>query len=287
MLSPSPLKRVAIYGPLVLWSLFCLFPLYWLALAAFKAPKDLEFGPFYLPFVDFTPTFASWQFILFDQYENLRTNFINSVIIATCATFLTINITAFLIYGATRFGHRGLKRIDYLLSATLSTRLLPPVVVVVPLYMMAMASHLLDTWLILILVYTAINLPVAVWLLRPVFGARASDQEEAALLDGASRLRILVEIVFPMFAASLAATGLVIFILCWNEYLIAASLAMDHAMTLPPWTVGQLSMKEAQAGGEAEEWGRLSAATVLMTVPLIALTGTVQRLLARQELWRR
>lgn len=90
-----------------------------------------------------------------------------------------------------------------------------------------------------------------------------------------------------MVAASMAAVGLLIFILCWNEYLFAVYIASDHAMTLPPWLVGQMSMKEAQVGGEAEEWARLSATTILMVAPVLACAALAQRAFGRMALWNR
>ena len=163
----------------------------------------------------------------------------------------------------------------------LATRALPPVVLVIPIYMMAIATGTRDTLTAMIFVYTAINIPVALWLLLPVFGSRATEQEEAAQLDGASHLAILFGIVFPMLRANVAAAGFVVFLMCWNEYLFAAYLTADHALTLPPWEVGQLSIKEAQVGGEAEELAHLSAATVLMILPALALGAFVQKQISR------
>jgi multiple sugar transport system permease protein len=169
------------------------------------------------------------------------------------------------VYGLTRFRYRlpwtefGNKSI---LFAILATRILPPIVLVLPIYMMAYYTGTLDTRFALIFTYTAVNLPVAVWLLQPVFGKAATDQEEAAQLDGASHVQIFFTIFLPMVATSIAAVGLLIFVLCWNEYLFAVYLAGNQAMTLPPWLEGQVSMKEAQVGGEAEEWAHLSAATI-------------------------
>jgi multiple sugar transport system permease protein len=163
----------------------------------------------------------------------------------------------------------------------LATRILPPVVIVLPLYMIAQATGTRDTVGALIFIYTAVNLPVAVWLLQPVLGVTATDQEEAALLDGATHLRIFFTIVLPMARASLIAVGLLIFLLCWNEYLFAAYLTADHALTLPPWMVGQLSLKEAQTGGGPEEWAHLSAATLVMVMPALLFAAIAQRLLTR------
>jgi multiple sugar transport system permease protein len=172
-----------------------------------------------------------------------------------------------------------------ILIAILATRILPPVVIVLPIYLMAQHTGTLDTRFALIATYTAANLPVAVWLLQPVLGEVATDLEEAAQLDGASRFRIFFEIVVPVAARGLVAAGLLIFILCWNEYLFSVYLAADHAMTMPPYLAAQMSVREQQAGSDAEEWTRLSAAIVLMTAPLILVAGFVQRLIARSTLW--
>ena len=172
-----------------------------------------------------------------------------------------------------------------ILAAMLVTRVLPPIVMVLPIYLMAQLTGTLDSRFALVVTYTAVNLPVALWLLGPVFGDRASDQEEAAQIDGASHFYICFTILAPMAAAGIAAVGLLVFILCWNEYLFAAFLATDHAMTLPPWMVGQMSMKEAQTGSEAEEWAHLSAAAVVMIAPLLAFTALIQRFLGRTNLW--
>ena len=82
----------------------------------------------------------------------------------------------------------------------------------------------------------------------------------------------------------MAAVAFIVFLQCWNEYVFAATLATNHAITMPPFLVGQMSMKEAQVGGEAEEWARFSAAAILMAVPLLATTAVVQRALARTVL---
>lgn len=155
------------------------------------------------------------------------------------------------------------------LGILLSTRILPPIVLVAPVYVMAVATGLQDSRLGLVLVYAAINLPVAAWLLYPVLGARPLEQEEAAALDGASHLVIFFTILLPMVRAGLVVIGLLVFLLAWNEYLFAAYLATDHALTLPPWMAGQLSLKEAQIGGEAEEWAHMSAATLVMAFPAL------------------
>jgi multiple sugar transport system permease protein len=170
---------------------------------------------------------------------------------------------------------------DQIRFGILATRIVPPVVVILPLYMMAQRIGALDTHFALIAAYSAANLPVAVWLMMPVFGLAATEQEEAAQLEGASHVRIVFTIFMPMVAGSIAAIGLVIFVLCWNEYLFAAALTNDSVSTLPAWVIGQMSIKEAQVGGEGDEWPQLSAAILFMALPLVFFTVFVQRILGR------
>lgn len=166
-----------------------------------------------------------------------------------------------------------------------ATRILPPVVVVLPIYVVVQRTGLLDTLLSLILTYGASNLPIAIWLLRPAFGERVTEQEEAARMDGASNLRIFSTILVPTALAGIAATSLLIFILSWNEYLFAAYLSAGRSMTVPPWVIGQLSMKEAAVGGDIEEWSRLSGAMVLMITPMLAFAVFAQPFLGRISKW--
>jgi multiple sugar transport system permease protein len=278
--------RILTHAVLGLWALVCLFPIYWLAVTSLKGEAEVTAGPFYLPFVDFAPSLGAWRFILFDAYDNLTARYLNSAVIAAASTALTVLTAAMAAYALTRFRWAKPLTNSGVAMAILSTRILPPIVIVLPVYMMAQWAGMLDTWGVLILVYAAINMPVALWLLEPVLGARATDQEEAAQLDGASHVTIFFSILVPMAAAGIAAVGLLVFVLCWNEYLFAAYLASDRAMTLPPWLVGQLSMKEAQVGSEAEEVARFSAATLLMALPLLVVTGFVQRVLARTSVRR-
>ena len=280
----SQLRRGLIYAALGCWSLVCLFPLYWLAITSVKGADAIMRGPRYLPFFDFTPTLESWVFIFSYPNENVVNGFFNSLIVSVAATLVTVLFGSMLVYGVTRFRFRFS---DPLVLVSLSTRLLPPVIVVLPLYFFAQSTGTYDSRSLLVFVYAAINLPVAIWLLLPVFGPRAFEQEEAAQLDGASRFNIYFTIFLPMVMGSLAAVGLLIFILCWNEYLFAAYLTSDHALTLPPFLVGQMSIKEAQTGGEAEEWAQFSAATVVMVVPLLVFAGLAQKYLGKLVLAKR
>ncbi len=284
----SLLVKILTYALLVFWSFVCLFPLYWIVVTSLKGDPEIMRGPYYLPFVDFTPSLDAWVTDFTYANDHLLLRFFNSAVVAITSTLLTVLFGGLAVYGLTRF--RYVMRLIAALSnegimfAILATRILPPVAVVLPIYVMAQYIGAVDTHFALIFTYTAANLPVAVWLLLPVFGNMATPQEEAAQLDGASHLRIFLTIFLPMVAASTAAVGLIIFILCWNEYLFAAYLTSDKVSTLPAWLMGQMSIKEAQVGGDGEEWSQLSAAMIFMIAPLLACTAFAQRVLGRMAL---
>lgn len=290
MRHPSP-GRVAIYLLLGLWSLVCLFPLYWLVLASFKSGEAIGTGPRYVPFVDFQPVLEAWSFILLTSNEHLFLRFFNSFFVASVSACLALLIGAMAAYGLTRF-HIGLpcnmsrSANRTILMGIYASRILPPVVLVLPLYIFARLTGTLDTRLALILTYTSLNLPVTTWLLQPVFGKMRTEQEEAASLDGASHLTIFLTIVLPMMKGGLAAAGILVFILCMNEYLFSAYLATDHAMTLTPWIAGQLSIKEGQVASADEDIAHFSAASVLLILPLLAFGGFVRRVLSRTANWK-
>lgn len=284
--APSLISKVAgvlRYVILVFWALVCLIPLYWVLTNSFKTVLDVAQGPRYLPFVDFTPQLDAWRYIFFEPREQLIAQFFNSVIVATCATVLTMLTAAMATYALTRFRFRLLSaEVNNLIwFVLLASRILPAVVVLVPIYGIAERHRLLDTHWLLIMLYTAANIPVAMWLMRPVFGEKAWEQEEAAWLDGSVHLELFFGILLPMLTRSLLAIAFLIFLLCWNEYLLAQYLASDRAMTLPPWLVSQISFREAQIIAEEDEITHLSAAIVFMVAPLLLLAGGVQSALKR------
>jgi len=277
--------RIAGYSVLCAWSVFCGFPIYWLALASIKPVEVLAAPPTYVPFMDFSPTLDAWRFILADPAENLVFNFANSLLIGIVAALVSLLAAGLAIYGMTRFPapRQWCRLVGHgpLMAMMLSVRVVPPVVLALPIYVIAAATGFLDTRTLLVGVYAAINLPVALWLLAPVFGRSATEQEEAALLDGASHAGIFFSVLLPMLLRPMGVTLLFLFVLCWNEYLFASYLTYDHAATLSPWMGSQLSMKEAQAGGEAEELSHMAAAAVFMAVPALILSVALHRALAR------
>ena len=143
-----------------------------------------------------------------------------------------------------------------------------------PIYIMFQQLRLLDTHLALILTYMAVNLPIAVWILRDFFAGIPIDLEESAQIDGASKLRILFTIVLPLAKPGLAATFLLVLILAWNEYLLALFLSTADAQTMP-------LLVAAQNATRGPQWWYMSVLIIIMIAPVVVMTVLLQRYIAR------
>lgn len=156
----------------------------------------------------------------------------------------------------------------------ISNRILPPVVVVLPIYIMFQQLRLLDTHFALILTYMAVNLPIVVWLMRDFFASIPIDLEESAQIDGASKLRVFFTIVLPLAKPGLAATFLLVLILSWNEYLLALFLSTADAQTMP-------LLVAAQNATRGPQWWYMSVLILIMIAPVVLITILLQRQIAR------
>ncbi len=156
----------------------------------------------------------------------------------------------------------------------ISNRIMPPVVAVLPIYIMFQRLHLLDTRVALIATYTAINLPIVVWLMRDFFATIPIEIEESAEVDGCSRFGIFFHIGLPLARSGLAATFMLVLILCWNEYLLALVLSNANAQTMP-------ILVSAQNGTRGPQWWYMSVLIVIMIAPVIAVTIALQKNIAR------
>lgn len=156
----------------------------------------------------------------------------------------------------------------------ISQRMLPPVAVVIPIYIFFQRLNLLDTRLALIITYLAVNLPIVVWLMRDYFQSIPLELEEMASIDGASRYRIFLSIVLPLSVPGLVATYLFVLVFAWNEYLLALFLSGAHTQTLP-LTIA------AQNATRGPQWWYMSVLILIMILPVIAIAIVLERYIAR------
>ncbi len=242
-------------------AVFVLAPIVWITLAAFKTDVDV----FQLKFF-FTPTLQNFVTI-FQRPYFIHQKILNSVIVAGVTVFIAIPLATCAAYSFSRFRLRGEKA---LLITILATQFVPAVVIVLPFFLMFRSLGLLDTRTALIAVDTAIVMPFTIWMIKGFVDGIPIETEEAALVDGSTRLQVIRRIVLPMAAPGVITAAIFAFILAWNEFLFALILTRSRALTLP---VG-LQLFNAEEG---VQWHLLSAAGLLIMAPMFLLALSVQR----------
>jgi multiple sugar transport system permease protein len=320
-----PGTKVLVYSALIIWTMFVLFPIYWILITSFREIADVNGGPVFIPFIDFTPSLHAWKELFVIDYEDTLKAYFNSIIIALASTLLCVLIGSMAAYALARIEYKpkvgtiaifvvamiiasfavGRYGVDWRLSAAaalcvfvflakalssrfkrsvgngdilfwmISQRILAPVVVVVPIYMMFQNLRLLDTHIALILTYTVVNLPIVVWLMYDFFVSIPKDLEESTQLDGAIRFRTFFEIVLPMAKPGLAATTLLVMILAWNEYLLALFISTSKAQTMP------ILVAAMNAGERGILWWSMSVVIIVMIIPVVAMAIVLQRFISK------
>jgi multiple sugar transport system permease protein len=245
------------------------FPLVWMVITSVKPQFEL----FRIP-----PTF--WpETITFEHYANLlwNTPFLtymrNSLILSTATTVLVVAVATLGAHSLVRFRYPGRERLAQLV---LFTYLLPSVVLIIPLYLMMVWLGVANSLLSLVIAYTTFALPYALWLLRSFMQGIPDDLENAALVDGATRMGAFFDVILPQALPGIISTSLFTFILSWNEYLYALVLVNTDAAR--PLTTGVMSMLISAFN---IEWSLLMAASVMMSIPLIVIFAFLQKFLTR------
>jgi multiple sugar transport system permease protein len=203
--------------------------------------------------------------------SNFAPRFINSLVIAFGSTALAVLLGVMAAYGFSRFRVPGK---DDLLFFILSTRMMPPIAVAIPIYLMYRTLGLSDTRLGMILLYTAINVSLAVWLLKGFIDEIPREYEEAALVDGYTRLQAFRKVVLPQAATGIVATAIFCLIFAWNEYAFAVLLTSGQAQTMPPFIPFII-------GEGGQDWPAVAAATTLFLIPILVFTVLLRKNLLR------
>lgn len=252
----------AVRAALLLTVLFLiLFPIAWMALTAFKRPVDLLGLSLF-----FTPTMDNFRTI-FSHPWNIGRTLWNSTVVAALTVLIAIPAATLAAYSFSRFEMRFKTGLFFLI---LATQFVPAVVVVLPFYLLFRDLGLLDTHWALVIVNLAIVTPFAVWMLKGFLDAVPAESEEAALVDGATRLRVIIDIVVPMVWPGVVVTTVFCFVLTWNEFLFALILTRDDAVTLP---VGITRFRTERG----DLWELIAAAGILISIPMFFLSSIIQR----------
>ena len=262
---PSRLTTFWLYVIAALLALSSLFPFAWMLLSSFKSLRELyTVPPVWLPDA---PTLANYTKVLFDS--NIPRYFLNSTVIAVGSTGIALVLAILSGYGFARFRFRG-KNIYQ--TSILATQMLPTAVIIVPLFIVLRSLGLLNTYAGLILVYLILTLPLSVYMITGYFRSIPVELEEAAIIDGASRMGVLLRITLPLSLPGLVATTIYCFVTTWNEFIFALSFALDSSVKTLPIGLAEFST-EFQT-----DWGAVMAASVVMTVPIALLFLALQRL---------
>ncbi len=261
----------AVLRNLVAWLLIgvVVFPLFWMVSSSLKHKDELFATPPTL--IPHRPTLDNFAELLRDT--PFLTYFGNSLLVASATTALVVLVALLGAYGVVRFRFRGRRLASKLI---LLTYLLPQVVLLLPIYLLLARLRLTNSLAGLVIAYTTFALPFSLWMLRSFLASIPIELEEAAMIDGASRLTAFWRIIVPQALPGIISTALFSFILSWNEYLYALVFINRDAMkTLPPGVISMLQQNQNV------EWALLMAASVLMSLPILICFSFLQSHLTR------
>jgi multiple sugar transport system permease protein len=299
VVEPSGRSKGVAGAVIVLYAAISMVPLVWIFLTAFKSPPDSIAYP---PKIVFKPTLDGYcnlfttisrqtedyiaslppptnvcdriaraRNMVVAGTSNFVPRFFNSLVIAFGSTALSVLLGVTAAYAFSRFRVRGK---DDLLFFILSTRMMPPIAVAIPIYLMYRELGLSDTRLGMILLYTAVNVSLAVWLLKGFIDEIPREYEEAALVDGYTRLQAFRKVVLPQAATGIVATAIFCLIFAWNEYAFATLLTSGQAQTAPPFI-------PIIIGEGGQDWPAVAAGTTLFLVPILVFTVLLRKNLLR------
>jgi trehalose/maltose transport system permease protein len=269
--------RSPFYLLVVVIFIYALFPFIWALRSAFTPDVDLFSTP--LQWFPQNPTLDNFKGVFQESF--FRHALINSTIVAGSVTLLSIAVGALAAYALGRFRFRGRSFVMYLM---LSMTIFPQIAILGALYQMITGfkiigpihfPHLYDTRWALIFTYLIFTLPFTVWVLTSFMRTLPRDLEEAAYVDGATPLQVFYKVLLPLIAPGLVTTGLLAFIAAWNEYLFALSFIQSpNNYTVP---IGITSFVGKSGSAFQDPWGEIMAATIIVTLPLIALVLILQK----------
>ena len=245
---------------------FYLFPIFWMLITSFKNRlQAFQIPPVWV----FLPSIKTYKNVMTES--SIIRAYINSIVVTSISTFFSMLFGSMAAYGLTRLK---IPRRDDLSFFILSTRMFPPIITVIPVYMLFRTMNILDTRLGLILVYISFNLGFVVWMMEGFISEIPVELEEAALIDGCSRLGIFKKIILPLVRPGLTATTIFCVIFSWNEYLFAVILTGKAARTMPVKAAATITDRGVN-------WGDLTAIAALISIPILIIGALVQKHLIR------
>ncbi|NKB84629.1 carbohydrate ABC transporter permease [Brucella grignonensis] len=270
----STMKYVAILA----WSSFVLAPLMWALTTSFKTANAVTSGPTYLPWIGYEPSLAGWRSLFGGTGGiDIVRPYLNSVIVTGSASLISIVLGTLAAYGLSRFTYRaGFVRNADIVFFFISQRIMPPIVLAIPFFLMLQFLGLLDTKFGLIVVYIALLLPIAVWIMVDFFDGVPRQIDEMAMLDGCTPFEAFLRVVLPNSFSGVLVASMFCLIFGWNDFFFAFTLTFTDTQLLP---VAVVSLNSS-----VTPWWSLSASALISVAPLILIAVVVERLLSRGTL---
>jgi multiple sugar transport system permease protein len=269
-LAAGRITRVISYTVLVLWGLFVLFPIYWTVITSVKPQSAVSAPtPTFIPWVQFQPTLQPFRDIFgggegygVSGMGDVTRLFRNSFSAAFFSALIAVVLGAMAAYALSRFRYRRWKNND-IAFWFISQRMMPPIALVVPYFILFGQIGLLDKLPVLIVVYAAMNLPLVIWLLRDYFQDLPIEIEEASMVDGSSRYGAFFRVALPLAVPGIVVAFLFAFVFAWNEFLFGLTLTIDQAKTLPVQLAGNVTLRGPRY------WDIAAQGLVVMLPPLL------------------
>lgn len=266
------------YGAILFWSSFVIAPFLWALTTSFKTINGVTGGPTYIPWLQYEPSLAAWG-SLFGSTGGIDIvqPYIDSIVVTFGASLISIVLGTLAAYGLSRFTYQvgPVKNAD-IVFFFISQRIMPPVVLGIPFFLMLRFLGLLDSVLGLIVVYIALLLPIAVWVMVDFFNNVPRQLDEMAMLDGCTPLRAFLQIVLPNSLPGIIVAAMFCIIFGWNDFFFAFTLTFTQTQLLPVAIVALNS--------SVTPWWTVSASALVSVVPLVVIAVLVERYLSRGTL---
>jgi len=273
------LYRFLKYTAIIAWSAFVVGPFLWALTTSFKTAEGVVSGARYIPWLQYKPSLEGWK-NLFDRSGkgiDIVAPYLSSITVTLSASFISLVLGTLAAYGLSRYKYKlgPIKNAD-ITFFFISQRIMPPIVLSIPFFLMLQALGLLDTLLGLILVYIALLMPIAVWVMVDFFSSIPVELDETAMLDGCSPVECFLRVILPNCKPGLVVGGLFCVFFGWNDFFFAFILTFTKTQLLPVAVVALNS--------SVTPWWTLSASALISVVPLVVLAFIVEKYLSSGNL---
>ena len=267
------------YTAILLWSAFVALPFLWALTTSFKTSNGVTGGATYIPWLQYKPSLEGWKVLVRTggQGIDIVGPYINSILVTGCASLISLALGTMAAYGLSRYTFRlGFVKNSDITFFFISQRIMPPIVLSIPFFLMLQYLHLLDSILGLIIVYVALLLPIATWVMVDFFNNVPREVDEMAMLDGCHPIEVFFRVILPNSLPGIVVGGLFCLIFGWNDFFFAFILTFTKTQLIPVAVVALNS--------SVTPWWSLSASALVSVAPLVIIAFIVERYLSSGNL---